>query len=143
MQNYYSEEWKGYLEGSLQSLLLMNPVLYKTITPSQLPEKSGVYLISEIQGQSEIALYVGRSKNLRERLYRQHLMGNTTSARLKKYMINDVNHSCHGDVKAAKKYIQDHCQVRWFLESDTRKRGALEGFFTAKFFPDYGIAEEH
>ena len=35
-------------------------------------------------------LYVGRTKNLRRRLYTNHLMGPETNARLKKYLIEYV-----------------------------------------------------
>jgi hypothetical protein len=105
--------------------------------------RAGIYLISEIIDGVEITLYVGRSKNLQERLYRNHLMGDLTNARLKKYIVNDSAHSAFGDKELAKKYIKTNCQVRWIFEDDFRRRGVLEGYFTAKLFPKYGIAEEH
>lgn len=140
---YRSTEWKSFLQSSLENLLSMRPVRYEIITPSILPDKAGVYLISELVTENELCLYVGRSKNLQNRIYTNHLMGNLTNARLKKYMCSDQGHSCFGDAVLAKNYIRTNCLVRWVLEDDIRKRGALEGYFTAMLFPKYGIAEEH
>lgn len=121
----------------------MEPIPFQGLKQKHLPENSGVYLISEILGQAELALYIGRTKNLRNRLYTNHLMGPVSNARLKNYMIKDPEHLCAGNVQTAKQYIGDNCVVRWIFEDDIRKRGALEGYFTALFFPKYGIAEEH
>lgn len=143
MEHYNSKDWSDFLNSSLKELLQMKPMHFSLITPSVLPINAGVYLITEIYEKTENALYVGRTKNLRQRLYTNHLMGSTSNARLKKYIIHDENHSCFGDVKKAKEYIREFCQVRWVFQDDTRVRGAIEGYFTAKFFPKYGIAEEH
>jgi hypothetical protein len=143
MEHYNSKDWSNLLNSSLKELLKMKPMQFGIITPSILPNNAGVYLISEVIENTENALYVGRTKNLRQRLYTNHLMGSTSNARLKKYIIHDENHSCFGDVKKAKEYIREFCQVRWVFQDDTRVRGAIEGYFTAKFFPKYGIAEEH
>lgn len=143
MEYYSSTKWKNYLDNSLSELLKMEKVPYTSITPSVLPEKKGVYIISELINNVELVLYIGRSKNLRNRIYRNHLMGSTTNARLKNYMIKDINHPCFDNIGLAKKYIKQKCYVRWIFEEDVKKRGALEGYFTAIFFPKYGIAEEH
>ena len=143
MVHYNSKDWSDFLNSSLKELLKMKPMQFSIITPSILPNIAGVYLITEAVENTENALYVGRTKNLRQRLYTNHLMGSTSNARLKKYIVHDENHSCFGDVKKAKEYIREFCQVRWVFQDDTRIRGAIEGYFTAKFFPKYGIAEEH
>ena len=39
-------------------------------------------------------------------------------------------------------FIKEKCIARWFLENDTRKRGAVEGYVTGIVFPKYGIYEE-
>lgn len=143
MEHYYSKDWASFLDNSLLELLKMNPINMKSIKPSDLPEKAGVYLIVEnIQGV-EIALYVGRTKNIKRRIYVNHIMGDKANARLKKYIYEDKNHLCYNNFKNAKLYLQENCQVKWILEDDFRKRGALEGYFTAKFFPKYGISIEH
>jgi hypothetical protein len=141
--NLFSVDWLMFLELSINNLYSIKPIAYSSITPSQIPEQAGVYLISEIIDNIETALYVGRSKNLRNRLYRNHLMGNPINARLKKYMMQDEFHPAFENKELAKQYIKEKCFVRWILEDNIRKRGALEGYFTAIFFPKYGISEEH
>lgn len=143
MKYYYSEKWDSFLNKSIEKLLSMEPVSFKNITPSMLPVLPGVYLIYEKVKNTEVALYVGRTKNIRNRLYYNHLMGPVSNARLKKYMTKDTDHICFDNVVLAKKYIRDNCFVKWIFENDIRKRGALEGYFTARLFPKYGISEEH
>ena len=67
-------------------------------------------------------------------------MGPLTNARQKKYLIN--SRECK-DIDDAKQFIKERCIARWFLETDTRKRGAVEGYVTGIIFPKYGIYEEH
>ena len=108
--------------------------------PSQLPEKAGIYLIFLIENAQEVPLYIGRTTNLRQRIYTNQLMGPTSNARLKKYLIDEHFVT---DVESAKKYIKQNCFVKWIFEDDFRKRGALEGYLTGVFFPKYGIDKEH
>jgi len=143
MEHYNSRDWMTFLQTAIEQLHSTQPLAFRVIKPSLLPDRSGVYLITEIVEGFENALYVGRTKNLQQRIYYNHLMGSIINARLKKYIIHDEKHSCFGNVEMAKDYIRQHCWVRWIFEDDVRKRGALEGFFTAKYFPKYGIAEEH
>ena len=110
------------------------------LKPSAVPERPGVYLITACVDGDEQAYYVGRTKNLRGRLYRQHLMGPLANARLKKYLIECGE--CI-DKESAKQFIRDHCFVRWVEQEGYRERGALEGYVTAMLFPKYGIYEEH
>ncbi len=138
-----SKEWRDYLNHSLNEILSMEKIPYTRITPSVIPMQKGIYIISELIDNNEVVLYIGRSKNLRNRVYRNHLMGSTTNARLKNYMVKDNNHLCFENIELAKKYIKEKCYVRWIFEEDIRKRGALEGYFTAMLFPKYGISEEH
>jgi len=108
--------------------------------PSMLPHTEGVYLITKLEGGSEIPYYIGRTKNIRQRLYNRHLMGSLESAQLKKYLIG--NQVC-STIEEAKEFIQRRCVARWIEESDYRTRGAIEGYCTAILFPAYGIEEEH
>ena len=77
-------EWTIYLSKALEVLTQSNPTPFANLTPSKIPAKPGVYLISVKNGDAEVPYYVGRSKNLRQRLYNNHLMGPLTNARLKK-----------------------------------------------------------
>ena len=140
MMRKQHKEWFNYLSKALNILTNGNPLSFSEITPSKIPQEGGVYLISIKKGKLEIPYYIGRSKNLSRRLYTNHLMGSLSNARLKKYLVKSKE--CKNPEKA-KRFIRKRCLVRWFLEDDTRKRGAVEGYVTGVVFPKYGIYEEH
>lgn len=127
------------LKSKLDDLLAANPVPYLNLTESQLPEGGGVYLISAKVSGEVIPYYVGRTSNLARRLYTNHLMGNKSTARLKKYMVESGEAAT---MKDAKEFLRQNCSIQWVLEDEYRGRGALEGFFTSVLFPKYGIAPE-
>ena len=93
--------------------------------PSEIPDAAGVYIISD-NNTGEV-LYVGKTTNLRQRIYNNHLMGPLSNARLKKYLIEDERFPDICDIAAAKKYIRNHCTFLYIKENDYRKRGHLEG----------------
>jgi predicted GIY-YIG superfamily endonuclease len=137
----HNRQWSRYLCRASNELRRGRPLRFADMTPSKIPEKSGVYLISVKRGKSESPYYVGTTKNLRERLYRNHLMGSPAiNARLKMYLI--ASKQCK-NAKDAKSFIRRNCLARWFLEGNARKRGAVEGYVTGIVFPKYGIEEEH
>ena len=90
----------------------------------------------------EQELYVGRTKNLRQRLYNNHLHGPVTNARLKKYLVEDDGEPEVKDLEAAKKYLKDFCYLQFVVEDDIMKRGRLEGLLSYLFHVRY-MYEEH
>lgn len=99
---------------------------FLTIVRSELPESAGVYVIW-IKDTEEV-LYVGRTRNLKQRLYTNHLMGNKSSARLKKYLVEDtINHPEIDDYTKAKEYIKQNCNFQFILCDDNNERGHIEG----------------
>lgn len=132
--------WQKFVDEAFHRLMNAESLPFSRMTPSKVPNKGGVYLITAQLNGSERAYYVGRSKNLRRRLYTNHLMGPLTNARLKKYLINSGECS---DIAEAKKFLQKYCLARWIEEVDIRKRGAIEGYVTGLLFPKHGIYEEH
>ncbi len=120
----------------LLSKLLAQPLLrFTNMKPSALPERAGVYLITV----RKKPYYVGRTTNLRQRLYNSHLMGPPDVSRFKKYLIDSGE--CVNK-QAAKQFLRAHASVRWIEEPDVRRRGFLECYFTAILQPKYGIAKE-
>lgn len=127
------------LRKKLDELLDSERTAYLGLTERGLPTEAGVYLISANIDDQFVPYYVGRATTLGRRLYTNHLMGNQSTARLKKYMIESGEVS---DMTAAKEFIRNNCSIQWVLESEYRDRGALEGFFTSVIFPKYGISSE-
>ena len=102
---------------------------FESLKPSDLKEDlCVVYAITNFHANE--VLYVGKTTKLRRRLYTNHLMGNLATARLKKYLIDDIGITDVSDLSSAKQYIKDNCYFQYVVEPDMRKRGQLEGLFS-------------
>jgi hypothetical protein len=115
-------------------------ISFSEIKPSELPDKPGVYAIfCRDTGET---LYVGRTKNIRQRLYKQHLNGTFSNARLKKYLVEDPEETTILDNAAAKQFLLNSCYFQYVVEEDTMERGRLEGLLSYLFNVRY-MYEEH
>lgn len=107
-------------------LLASKVYSFDSVTPSSLPEVEGIYVIW--LKDTEEALYVGRTKNIRQRLYTNHLMGNKSSARLKKYIVDDNdNYPEINNYAKAKLFIKENCCFQFITEEENNLRGHKEG----------------
>jgi hypothetical protein len=131
---------RKFLHKRFRELLAAKALPFSDLTPSKVPIASGVYVITAKLNNAESAYYVGRTKNLRQRLYTNHLMGPESNARLKKHLVGGGECT---DMAQAKRFLRDSCLVRWILQDGHRERGAVEGYVTGLLFPKYGIYEEH
>ena len=109
-------------------------------TPSMLESVPGVYAIFD--RSTGAMLYVGRTKNVRRRLYTNHLMGPETNARLKKYLAEDRNRPDIQNMAAAKPYLIDNCYFQYIRVDEMVKRGQIEGLLNYLLNVTY-IHEEH
>jgi predicted GIY-YIG superfamily endonuclease len=95
----------------------------------------GVYIIRK--KDSHRVLYVGRTTDMSSRLYTNHLQGNESTARLKKYLSEDEKLSCYKNFAEAKNWLKKNCYVQYIEESDYRTRGKIEGLFSFYFDVEY------
>ena len=114
--------------------------LFNGLVPSDLQEIAAVYAIFDKEDGS--CLYVGRTKNLRRRLYTNHLMGPLTNARLKKYLIEDSDRPDISSPEEAKRFLLKQCYFQYYPEKDKNKRGQIEGLLSYLLNVQY-IHEEH
>lgn len=122
-------------------LFAAQPLYFKNLTPSDIPKDiSGVYAIFD--ADTKETLYVGRTKDLRRRLYTNHLHGPKANARLKKYLIEDERQQNITDMNEAKKYLKEHCYAKYIVEDGTIRRGRIEGLLSFLLNVRY-IHEEH
>ena len=135
-----SEVWLRFIQDKYDALIKCPSISFKSIVPSMIPQVGGVYLITARKSNYEVPYYIGRSMNLRRRIYTNHLMGPIANARLKRYLVGSGE--CR-DVIDAKEFIRNNCNVRWIEENDSRRRGAIEGYAIGFLFPVYGIYQEH
>ena len=124
-----------------EKLLTATPLYFRNLKPSDIPDDiAGVYAI--FNEKTNETLYVGRTKNLRRRLYTNHLHGPKANARLKKYLVEDESQVSIKDMDDAKQYLKDNCYVKYIVESDTVQRGRIEGLLSYLLNVRY-IHEEH
>ena len=122
-------------------LLSSEGIDFKGLTPPRLEDGLPVvYAITDKRDGK--VLYVGRTKNLRRRLYTNHLMGPATNARLKKYLMEDPERPDIPDMNAAKQYLIDRCYFQYIAVADMRTRGQIEGLLSYLLDVQY-IHEEH
>ena len=125
----------------IQDLMLSKKYYFRELVPSMLEDKLAVvYVIYD--KDTEETLYVGRTKNLRRRLYTNHLMGPVTNARLKKYLIEDGEQPNITNLQQAKQFLKEKCYFQYIAEPDMKKRGQIEGLFSFLLDVKY-IHEEH
>lgn len=123
-------------------LFAAKSLYFRDLTPSDIPENvAGVYAIVHADHPME-ALYVGRTKNLRRRLYTNHLHGPWANARLKKYLVEDPEQTEIHNMDEAKQYLKDYCYAKYIIEDDTVRRGRIEGLLSYLLNVRY-IHEEH
>ncbi len=114
--------------------------LFRGFTPSKLDSIPGVYAIFD--RTTGATLYVGRTKNIRRRLYTNHLMGPKTNARLKNYLTEDPNRPDIPNMEAAKSYLIDNCFFKYIRVDNMVTRGQVEGLLSYLLDVTY-IHEEH
>lgn len=125
-----------------EKLLENNKYYFKTLRPSMLVEDMAV-VYAIFNKSTDEALYVGRTRKLRRRLYTNHLQGNKSTARLKKYLVEDnQNFSEIDDYKKAKEWIKDNCYFQYVEVGDSTERGHVEGLLGYLLNSRY-IEEEH
>lgn len=99
---------------------------FKTLKEKMLEKISVVYVIFCIE--TEEALYVGKTTNLRVRLYNNHLHGKPPTARLKKYLVEDNrDYPNITTIDEAKDWIKENCYFQYSEINDSWKRAHLEG----------------
>ena len=130
----------GEAQRIVEQLLNSQQYTFRGLTPSMLESVPGVYAIFD--QTTGATLYVGRTKNIRRRLYTNHLMGPETNARLKKYLYKDSDRPDIPDMVAAKQYLLDNCYFQYIRVDEMVKRGQIEGFLSYLLDVTY-IHEEH
>ena len=109
-----------------EKLLANDKYYFKTLLPSMLAEDMAVVYVIFDKSTDE-ALYVGRTRKLRRRLYTNHLQGNKSTARLKKYIVEDNQKFPEiNDYEKAKAWIKDSRYFQYVEVQESRERGHYE-----------------
>ncbi len=128
------KEHMSTLEGIVERLLSQTPIPYSKATPSSFPEARGVYAITTLQDEVIRAGKTGQGNaTLRDRLYRNHLMGNQ-SGNLRAQLV--ASGRCT-DLESAKDWIRKNCLVRYLEIDDRALRANAEHFILAVLQPEF------
>ncbi len=107
--------------------------------PELLQETQADSILRNLEGNKFAPLYVGRSKNLQQRLYLNHLMGIRNSAPVK----YGISREKKITPKEAKEFMRNHCRFKYLVVRDVLTRCILEAHLIGLFAPPFNITEEH
>lgn len=124
-------------QGILRQLISAPRVPFDGSLHSKLPGRHGVYVISVKGSQVGDVLRGGRTDEaadgLRQRIYRNHLMGHQ-SGNLRSQLVQ--NGVC-ADLQQAKAWIRNNCEVQWLVVEDDLLRRWAEHFMLSVLRPKY------
>ncbi len=127
------------LTAALKELCNKIPIRFRDVLPNDLPERPGIYLITKVEDEFEIPYWIGRADNIKHRVFTGLLMGGYASTSFKKEL--EDKKIC-ANVEDAKKFIRDHCTLRWLRIQDARFRDTMVCFAAAMLNPKCGMPRE-
>ena len=117
-----------------QLLLASAHIAFDERLRGALPVEGGVYRVFEIGANWQDSVYIGKSTNLQNRIYHDHLMGNRQASTLKKKLIAN---GLFPDENAVKQYLRQKCLVQFVVIQDDAERTSFEHFAVAVLRPKY------
>lgn len=126
----------------IEDIISSEKYYFEDLVPSKLEEDLAV-VYAIVDKNTLETLYVGRTKKLRRRLYTNHLQGNKSTARLKKYIVEDeINYPNINTYDDAKQWIKNNCYFQYINIEDSRERSHVEGLLGFLLNSRY-IEDEH
>ncbi len=113
----------------LEQLLCCESYGFNSNLKKFLPALSGIYAI--FNKESNVALYVGESKNIQKRVSEDLFQGNESRHTLKRKIMKDLSLET---LSNAKDFLRKDCSVR-FLQVEGLKRKAIEHFLISILKP--------
>ncbi len=121
-----------YIE-KLLTLISSCPVSFNNVLHKNLPASGGVYRIFEDSSDWSKTVYIGSTKNLRERIYRNLFMGNPEVHTLRRKLIS----AGFTKVGAVERYLKSNCRIQYLKISNERERKLFEHFAISISKPKY------
>jgi len=97
-----------------------------------LPKTGGVYIVESEESLLPTPLYVGQAKDVRQRIYTNHLKGNKCASRLRAALIDSC--LCKNEEQVSE-FLAQECRVRCICIEDARERKLFEHFALAVLAP--------
>lgn len=118
----------------LLTLVSNPPLSFGKALHGCLPEDGGVYRIFEKDSTWQSSLYVGEMRNLRNRIYTDHLMGDRQASSLKGKLIDSGQ---LGNEDAVKQYLQHRYLVQCVVITAGTLRTLFEHFAISMLKPKF------
>ncbi len=101
---------------------------------TMLQKSGGIYRVFNNGADWEHSIYIGKTKNLKQRIYGDHLTGDRIASTLRNKLIEKGNCVDEG---AVTKYLIDNCSLQFMVIEDATERSFLEHFAIAVLRPIY------
>ena len=99
-----------------------------------LPTAGGVYRVFKRSSSWKESIYVGKTGNLRDRIYSNLLMGDSQAHTLKRKLIASGGLP---NEEAVKRDLKDNCRVQYLEIADENERSLFEHFAISILKPKY------
>jgi excinuclease UvrABC nuclease subunit len=114
--------------GKVKELLNSKSLSFKNVASSEVPDRPGVYAIFDERGR---VIYVGRTRNLRRRLLRDHRRGNVRGSQFRKALMQNYGLT---DEEQINSHV-DQFTFKFKEVDNPEERIRLEHFATAVLAP--------
>ncbi|MFC5528367.1 GIY-YIG nuclease family protein [Cohnella yongneupensis] len=140
MWNEDRPQWKLQVEQTADALIQQTPVEIKPLTRFDFPKKGGVYAFTTVEDDK--CIYVGKSGDLRDRVFNAHLTGKGRSSRRgallgRKKTRDQTPVTTEDDLDD---YIEQHYRLRFYIIEDITLRGCIEDYLNALLKPIYSVS---
>ena len=122
------DEYKSLIDNLLDS----KKISFDDNLSARLLKEPGVYIIWEIDSDKEIAIYVGKTKNIKRRIKDDHYRGDRVASTLKRKLINNTEYK---DEKDVMRYLSNKCYIQFLILEDANLRSRFEHFVISVLSP--------
>jgi excinuclease UvrABC nuclease subunit len=119
---------------NLLTLVSITQIPFDENLHGTLPTVGGIYRVFEFGADWRSSIYVGKTGNLQDRVYRNLLMGDAQPHTLKRKLIASRRFA---DDNVIKQFFKERCLVQLFQLADERERSLLEHFAIAILKPEF------
>ena len=124
----------GHYKDILSKLLSKPKLRFDKNLSLKSPKSPGVYRVLKTDAHPEETIYVGKTVNLRTRIYRNHLKGKSERSILRKKLIRS---GLCKDENSVTEYLFNDCLVQYLEIEDERERSFFEHFLISYQRPMY------
>lgn len=136
----FDPSWESKLEQLTHEILKLEPLDIKPLSRFNFPKKGGVYLFTT---QDDECVYVGKTGDLRERIFDVHLNGKGKSS-FRQALLGQKKTRMHIAVATIEdeidEYILKMFLIRFKVIEDITLRGCTEDFLNAILKPIYSVS---